>query len=208
MCFAVISMSSYDAPTFYVRLSLTANAMSFHYIFIASGPSPFSTSLFFLRWSLGCTRSALDTDRRQRDRSGCEWKEMSAWRKTEEVLSMFSEIEAKRQVRRQQLWRRASRSLGGNCDTLFTVIHYVLSFESHWHVSQLYSQIGTDKLSAVAQNTWLVCQIKIVTKLQLYCPPQIQTLQHHTCLMPQLSYMFNGRAQLLFFHMCHAGFEV
>lgn len=155
MCFAVISTSSYAAPTFYVMLSLTANVMSFRYIFTASSLSPFSICLFLLWGSLGCTRSALDTDGRQRDRSGCEWKEMSARWKTEEVLSMFSETEAKKQVRRQQLWRRTSRRLGGNCDTPFTVIHYVLSFTSRWHVSQRYSQIGTDKLSAVAQNTWM-----------------------------------------------------
>lgn len=43
MCFAVISTSSYAAPTFYVMLSLTANVMSFHYIFIASSLSPFSS---------------------------------------------------------------------------------------------------------------------------------------------------------------------
>lgn len=52
---------------------------------------------------------------------------------TEEVLSMFSESEAKKQVRRQQLWRRTSRSLGGNCDALFTVIHYHLHHADIFH---------------------------------------------------------------------------
>lgn len=153
MCFAVLFTSSRAASTFYVMPRLTAKVTSVHYIFLASSLSPLA--------SYGevreCTRSACaaKTERQTWLRVKRNGRQMKL-RKSCRCSVRQKPKKKPSRVSRQRLWHRTSRSLGGNCDRLFTLLSLcfiidatlrcLTALQPNWNGWQL-------NHSAVAPNT-------------------------------------------------------